>query len=105
MENESRTEEDGFESLFRAIKADSAEEMQEAKTEIYTRVEDSLPDTTEESDPEKIEMAGSSVASMYADYANYLEQEAELADNFYGMDVDKRLEHIETNTGLREYLS
>jgi hypothetical protein len=106
MELEYESEgESGFEELFRAIGAESKQEIIEAEIGIYRRAEDILTETSNEvNDPERIESIGKTVASDYADFTNHLEEESELAEGFYDMSVEKRLEHVENNPGLLEYL-
>jgi hypothetical protein len=104
LEYESEEQENGFERLFDAIGANSKQEIIEAEIGIYRRAEDILTETSNEvNDPERIDIIGKTVASDYADFANYLEEQSELSDNFYEMSVEDRLEHVETNPGILDY--
>ncbi|MFT4892584.1 MAG: hypothetical protein ACI8Z7_000365 [Candidatus Nanohaloarchaea archaeon] len=105
MELEYESEEqNGFEELFNAIGADSKTEVAEAEIFIYREVENILTETSASvNHPEKMTDIGETVASDYAEFTDYLDNEDELTGGFYEMGVRERLEHVRKNSALLDY--
>ena len=103
-----REETYGFHELYRALDVDTRQEIIQTEIAIYSRTEDVL-DTDERpdiaGDLEKMEQAGAAVASEYAGYIDEMSANSELPENFDDMSVRQKLNEIESNTSVLNYLN
>ena len=98
----------GFPELFDSIGAEDDAEKIQAEIGIYRRVEDSMNENIKSAlsgDPALMRGTGNTSASLYADYAEALEESSELEEGFYELDVEERLESIENNPEVLKYLN